>query len=259
MQKELGGSYFYMKKTIVSVFSGLLLILSFTGLGETQNVNEPPLAPPAKAWEDTKNQILDEIALLTKQFVKAKQDYITSLEIRSKPVIGTGIEFTQTGKIIYVESVSKGSSGDQAGVKDYDVLVSLNGKQISPLELLVEELEGQEKQPGRKSSLTLLRDGKIVTVQVTTAVIHEDRTAQIKVLIEKMDREFPVVLQKISNALGELIIGIETGAVKKDDMDNFSKHPLAKKINLAIEEYVEWGQKIDQEAAAILGEPPVQH
>ena len=57
-----------------------------------------------------------------------------------------------------VQSVSKGSGAEQAGVEPGDVIVELDGTRIAIVEDLLTEL--RKKAPGTTVQLTIVRDGK---------------------------------------------------------------------------------------------------
>jgi len=66
---------------------------------------------------------------------------------------------------IYVAAVETNGPCDKAGIKKGDLIVKLNGKTVKSTSELTNELAGSK--PGDKISLTVLRDGSNLTLNVT--------------------------------------------------------------------------------------------
>jgi serine protease DegQ len=66
-----------------------------------------------------------------------------------------------------VERVEPGSAADEGGVRDGDVIVSLDGEALSAVEDLFAAL--RQRKPGDKVTLTVIRDGKRRQLEVTLA------------------------------------------------------------------------------------------
>ncbi|CDQ18720.1 serine protease Do [Halobacillus karajensis] len=67
---------------------------------------------------------------------------------------------------VLVQGVEKGSPADQAGLKRYDVITAIDGKEIESLISLRQYLYNQAKD-GDTAELEVYRDGKPTTVQIT--------------------------------------------------------------------------------------------
>ena len=66
---------------------------------------------------------------------------------------------------VYINEVSKGSAADAAGLKKGDVILSIGGTRIAGTSSVQEKVNGYH--PGDKADITVLRDGKQKTFQVT--------------------------------------------------------------------------------------------
>jgi putative serine protease PepD len=70
-----------------------------------------------------------------------------------------------TGIGAQVKDVTKGSAGDQAGIKAGDIITAVDGSPIANSSALVAAMRGY--QPGDTVTLTVLRDGDTKTIKVT--------------------------------------------------------------------------------------------
>jgi S1-C subfamily serine protease len=70
----------------------------------------------------------------------------------------------EDGKIVVVEPI-KGGPAEKAGVKANDVIVKVNDLKADDLEATVKEIT--KHKPGNKVKLTVNRDGKDMTIEVT--------------------------------------------------------------------------------------------
>ena len=66
---------------------------------------------------------------------------------------------------VYINEVSKGSAADAAGLKKGDVILSIGGTRITGTSSVQEKVNGYH--PGDTADITVLRDGKQKTFQVT--------------------------------------------------------------------------------------------
>ena len=66
---------------------------------------------------------------------------------------------------IYIASVEPGSAAEKAGLKEGDVLVKFDGKDMNQMSKLVREL--YTKRPGDSASVEIFRDGKTINVDIT--------------------------------------------------------------------------------------------
>ncbi|MCC4264925.1 outer membrane-stress sensor serine endopeptidase DegS [Oceanimonas baumannii] len=74
---------------------------------------------------------------------------------------------------IYVDSVSAGAPADKAGIVSGDVILALNGEEVLNTRQAMDKVA--ETRPGTEIRVTLLREGKMLTVPVN---IEEDRRFQ---------------------------------------------------------------------------------
>jgi S1-C subfamily serine protease len=65
---------------------------------------------------------------------------------------------------VYVDGVNKGSAGEAGGLKNKDVIVSINGFPVSSSPELQEQVS--KYRPGDKISVTFIRDGKEQTATI---------------------------------------------------------------------------------------------
>ena len=72
-------------------------------------------------------------------------------------------EDVETG--VAVDGVSEGTAADEGGMLAGDVIIGWNGARIDGLEDLFGRL--QQHQPGDEVEITVLRDGRRVTLDVT--------------------------------------------------------------------------------------------
>jgi serine protease Do len=75
-----------------------------------------------------------------------------------------------------VNSVSMGSPAFKAGIKTYDVILSVNGTQIKKKEELIAKIQAMK--PGDKATLGIIRDGKKMDVAVTIGDKNNDPSVQ---------------------------------------------------------------------------------
>ncbi|MEQ8470598.1 MAG: Do family serine endopeptidase [Marinoscillum sp.] len=68
-------------------------------------------------------------------------------------------------KGVFVARVNEGTSADEAGLKDKDVIIAIDGKKVSNVAQLQEQVA--LNRPGDKIDVTFIRDGKTQTVKAT--------------------------------------------------------------------------------------------
>lgn len=99
-------------------------------------------------------------------------------EIREKPVLGvTGISLSQilpdikenidSDSGVYILEVLKNSSADKAGLKEKDIIIKLNDDEIKNMSDLQEGLYKYGQNDKTDITLTIIRDGKELTKNVT--------------------------------------------------------------------------------------------
>jgi serine protease Do len=77
-----------------------------------------------------------------------------------------------------VQDVTKGSPAERAGLRPYDLIVSLDDRPIGNDDQLIREIAGRN--PGSPARLQLVRDGhpQVVTVKLTERPVRENGSAQ---------------------------------------------------------------------------------
>ncbi len=68
-------------------------------------------------------------------------------------------------KGIYIATVEDGGSAEKAGIKEGDVLLKFDGKEIDSMSKLIREI--YSKRPGDNATIEIFRDGKTLEVDVT--------------------------------------------------------------------------------------------
>lgn len=83
------------------------------------------------------------------------------------PKNDSGIVIGKANKLngIFIHKVQRGGPAEKAGIQDGDVIVSYDGKQISDMENLKNEIE--EAPPGKKVILEVIRDDSLFNVSIT--------------------------------------------------------------------------------------------
>lgn len=106
---------------------------------------------------------------------------------------------------VYVEKVSEGSAADKAGIKDGDIILSVDDKKVltSPM------LQGMiaEKRPGDKVDVTIIRDGK----EKEISVVLENKKGSTK--LKKKEHN------EVLNILGAELENLDKEVAKKLDID----------------------------------------
>ena len=92
------------------------------------------------------------------------------LGIRMQPVSTLEKEIQDKLKLnsmngVYIVEVSKGSAAEEAGLKEGDVIIAIDGQQITDGASVQEKVNNYH--PGDKAAVTYNRDGKELTTQVT--------------------------------------------------------------------------------------------
>jgi len=107
-------------------------------------------------------------------------------------------EFNIPGnKGILVSKVIEKSPADKAGVKEYDVIVSFNGKPVESAREL-QNIVALSK-IGAKIPVSIIRDGKTINLQVTIA----ERTDEAEIVTKDTIKKWGVTLQNFTEALAK--------------------------------------------------------
>lgn len=102
-----------------------------------------------------------------------------------------------------VSNVQPGGPADKAGIKAGDIIVEVNGKKISD----VSDLQNQvmRNPPGTKLKIKVIRDGKELTFDVVTVPLESDETAS----------ETPQDATNIENTLGLIVKDLTPDLIRK--------------------------------------------
>jgi C-terminal processing protease CtpA/Prc len=95
-----------------------------------------------------------------------KTEYYLGISLdTADPALRAQLELP-AGQGVVVKEVASGSPAEKAGVKKHDILLELNGKPVDSPETLTRQVQVAQDKP---ATLTLLRAGKRLTIQVTAA------------------------------------------------------------------------------------------
>ena len=149
-------------------------------------------AVKAPFYGDRRHNMLADLALST------GAEFIS----RNNPLKLKDIKLKQG---VYVEKVSEGSAADKAGIKDGDIILSVDDKKVltSPM------LQGMiaEKRPGDKVDVTIIRDGK----EKEISVVLENKKGSTK--LKKKEHN------EVLNILGAELENLDKEVAKKLDID----------------------------------------
>ena len=133
---------------------------------------------------------------------------VRKLDEESGILVGIGIGFSpdiDNGAYkVTITKVLKNKPAEKAGVRENDVIVSVNGKTIAPPKEYAKFFVGEVKddgKPGRKVTLELIRDGKKVVVSMSTVILRGDRSADAKNLKMVIEKERAVLEANMEKAL----------------------------------------------------------
>jgi S1-C subfamily serine protease len=100
---------------------------------------------------------------------------------------------------VYIAEVVKGSPADKSGIRENDVLVSVNGVQVNSAPAVQEQVS--KYRPKDKISVDIIRDGK----QKEFSVVLEGRDAQIAKLEESRAGVLKLFGAELKNASNETL------------------------------------------------------
>jgi serine protease Do len=95
-----------------------------------------------------------------------------------------------------VSDVTPGGPADKAGIKRGDVIVAFDGNRIEDMPDLPKTVATNE--PGTKSKLTFLRNGKEKTVDLTLGELPEEVAVSTKVTNNNVERNLGLIVQEIN-------------------------------------------------------------
>ena len=109
------------------------------------------------------SNIVNKVIFDLKKFGTAQRGFlgVTIRTLDDETAKNLGIEKPEG---VYVDGVNKGSAGEEAGLKNKDVIVKINGFAVSSSPELQEQVA--KYRPGDKISVEYIRDGKIQSAQV---------------------------------------------------------------------------------------------
>ncbi|MFN8670712.1 MAG: DegQ family serine endoprotease [Candidatus Sericytochromatia bacterium] len=140
-----------------------------------------------------------------------------------------GLKVENPNSGIVVGDIFKGSPADKAGIKRYDVILELNGKEVTDVSAFRNTIAASN--PGEKQILTVLRDGKKVKVEIklgelenkekkTTESVKDDENTPEKIA---PDKKLGIEIEPISkDTLKELGINKEVKGVIVSDINETS-------------------------------------
>jgi serine protease Do len=115
-----------------------------------------------------------------------------------------------------VNEVNPGGPADKAGVKQYDVIVEVNGEKVNDnndLKLKVADIE-----PGKKINLKVIRDGKEQMLAVT---VEELEPAEAKAKVQSSDKDLGFSVRELNpNLARRLGIKTQRGLIITDVKDH---------------------------------------
>lgn len=90
-------------------------------------------------------------------------DLISAGYVTGRPLVGIGISQTKYG--LFISSVQEGSAAADAGLKEGDLIIEVDGTRVSS-STEINELRDKKK-PGDKMTFKILRDGSTQEVEIT--------------------------------------------------------------------------------------------
>ncbi len=121
---------------------------------------------------------------------------------------------------VYVAAVSADGAGKEAGLKEGDVILSINGVKINTTSRLQEEIA--EHRPGDKIEIIYLRDGKEKSSSAilknklgTTEIVKKDEEAIVSILGSKFQKVTDAKLKALNLRNGVQLIELGEGKIKE--------------------------------------------
>ena len=181
--------------------------------------------------QQEKDELLQDFRIIPILAEKDVSELIDRLAKESGAFVGIGIQFGGSrdgGKYApLIKKVFKNSPAQKAGLKEGDEILGINGQQFSSPEKFVEEVRGDGK-PGRKIILEILRptekkritspfdllgNGERVVLEMSTAVLREDKIDEVKKLSQKILSELQPLLSQIKKTHTVVIKAMESGKI----------------------------------------------
>ncbi|MGQ9647081.1 MAG: DegQ family serine endoprotease [Thermodesulfobacteriota bacterium] len=120
---------------------------------------------------------------------------------------------------VLVGQVHLGTGAEKAGLVSGDIIKSVDDKPVKNVNELVKEI--QRKKVGQKVKLTVIRDGKPITIDVTTTAMPEKiETAREKEEEEKLGAKVQELTPQLASRYGisgikqgVVVVGVEPGSI----------------------------------------------
>ncbi len=120
---------------------------------------------------------------------------------------------------VLVGQVHSGTGAEKAGLVSGDIIKSVDDKPVKNVNELVKEI--QRKKVGQKVKLTVIRDGKPITIDVTTTAMPEKiETAKEKEEEERLGAKVQELTPQLASRYGisgikkgVIVVGVERGSV----------------------------------------------
>ena len=140
-------------------------------------------------------------------------------------------------KGVLVAKVFENDPADKAGIKEQDIIISINGKQIASSRELTSMIAGLVV--GEKAKVTVLRNGKEKTFTVDIAKREDDKLASDRTMRNEETGELGIQVSNItpeiadrlniSEADGIVVTGVDPGS--KSDVAGIQTGDIIKEIN----------------------------
>ncbi|MFW6011589.1 MAG: DegQ family serine endoprotease [Desulfosalsimonas sp.] len=212
-----GGPLLNMKGEVIGINTAI--VASGTGIG---------FAIPSKMAGDIIDQLKDKGEVTRGWLGVGIQELSDELK-----------EYYDTEKGVLVTQVFPGDPAEEAGIKQNDIIVSVNGKEVdSPREL---SRTIADIKPGQKAEIKFIRKGKTRTTEVTLSKRDEQRLAEedrrepeepgeagLGITASDLTEEIAEQLN-LRDTAGAIVRGVESGS--KAEAAGFRRGDVIKEIN----------------------------
>ncbi len=153
-----------------------------------------------------------------------------------------------TNEGVYVDKVDEDGNGAEIGLQAKDVIVKFDGKKVSKMAELQQELNG--KRPGDKAAITFLRNKKEITKTVTLKNAQGTTKLLEQVDIDVLGGQFRPVTdatkKQLSINYGLEVLKVNSGALREAGI---SRGFIIQKVNDATVNSIETLQKLVKSAS----------